>query len=96
MDKIYSTGPIQNLLIQMSHLEQFRDANRNLYESLTDREVEVLKYVALGMQNQTIAEELEISRNTIQNHRAQLRSKLNIKNQTDFVKYAMAYNLIQL
>lgn len=81
---------------QMSNLQLFRDEKKELFETLTDREVEVLAHIASGMKNPVIAKELEISRATVQNHRANIRDKLNVKNQVDFVKYAMAFDLVKL
>lgn len=96
MDKMYSTGPIQNLMKLMSKLHHFKEQNATLFDTLTEREVELLVLIAEGMDNPGIAKKLNITRATVQNHRSHLRSKLGIKNQTDYIKYAVAYDLIQL
>lgn len=96
IDNLYSTGPIEYLVQYMSELEQLRKKSAEQFSTLTNREVEILTMIAMGLKNPGIAKELEISRVTVQNHRAQLRCKLNIENQADFVKYALAYDLIQL
>lgn len=95
METFYATGPIENLLKQVSGLKQFRKKHVRFFESLTGREVEVLTLIASGLKNPAIAKKLEISRTTVQNHRANIRDKLNIENQTDYMKYALAYDLIE-
>lgn len=96
MEKLYPTGPIENLLKQMVGLQRFKEKKSDRFEELTEREVEILSLVADGMKNPAIAKKLGISRTTVQNHRAQLRDKLNIQSQSDYTKFAMAYDLIQL
>lgn len=96
MDKMYPTGPVQNLMKQMSRLQHFKEQNATLFDTLTEREIEILGLIAEGMDNPAIAEKLNIRRVTVQNHRSHLRSKLNINNQTEFIRYAVAYDLIQL
>lgn len=95
MEKRYPTGPISDFIRQMNDLQRLRKKSMDRFETLTDREIEVLALVASGMKNPAIAEELGISRVTVQNHRASLRDKLNVSDQTEYVKYALAYNLIQ-
>lgn len=96
MEKLYPTGPVTYLVKQMSSLQHFHDKKMDRFETLTEREVEVLALIALGMKNPAIGDELEISRTTVQNHRSNIREKLNIKNPVGYVKYALAYDLVQL
>lgn len=96
MDRQYPTGPIKNLIKQMRSLERFRDMEKERFTELTDREIEILTLVSRGFNNPEIARKLDISRATVQNHRAQVRDKLNIESQVDYIKYAMAYDMIQL
>ena len=58
-------------------------------EQLTQRETEVLRLIAQGRSNKEIADLLFISFRTVQNHRANIMSKLDIKNTADLVKYAI-------
>lgn len=95
MDREYPTGPIDNFLSQMSDLDLFRHRRKKYFETLTDREKEVLTLIAKGMTNPKISTKLKIARSTVQNHRAHIRDKLNINHQTDFIKYSLAYGLIE-
>lgn len=91
---LYPTGPIRQFIEQLSRLQKLKKQKRRGFKELTGREIEVLTLIARGMKNPAIAEELGISRSTVQNHRAQVRDKLNLKSQTDYIKYAMAFGLI--
>jgi len=58
-------------------------------DSLTIREREVLKLIAEGKSSKEIAQALFISVFTVNNHRASIMEKLNLKKATDLVKYAI-------
>jgi DNA-binding NarL/FixJ family response regulator len=57
-------------------------------EGLSVREKEILKLVAEGKSSPEIADLLCISVRTVQNHRANIMRKLNIRNMTDLLRYA--------
>ena len=59
-------------------------------DPLTDRERQVLKLIAEGHTDRRIGELLFISLRTVQRHRSNIRSKLNLKHTADLVKYAIA------
>jgi DNA-binding NarL/FixJ family response regulator len=61
---------------------------RTSSEDLSIREKEILKLVAEGKTSPEIADLLCISVRTVQNHRANIMRKLNIKNTTDLLRYA--------
>ncbi len=58
-------------------------------DPLTIREREVLKLIAEGKSSKEIAHALFISVFTVNNHRASIMEKLNLKTATDLVKYAI-------
>ena len=58
-------------------------------EPLTTREREVLKFIAEGCSNKEIADLLFISVRTVENHRANIMRKLNIKSTASLIKYAI-------
>ncbi len=95
LDTIYPTGPIEKFIHQVTALQQFRKKHERRFEELTEREKEILSLIADGMNNPSIADKLDISRATVQNHRARVRDKLNINSQTGYIKYALAYDLIE-
>ena len=62
---------------------------------LTDREIEVLKLVARGMNNRDIAKELFISENTVKNHVRNILEKLQIHSRMEAVMIAVRQKLIE-
>ena len=64
------------------------------YESLTERESEVLTYAAKGHTNKMIAHELGISSRTVQGHLANIYSKLRVSSRTEAVMKAVSLNWI--
>jgi DNA-binding NarL/FixJ family response regulator len=66
------------------------------YGSLTRREQQVLRLLAEGQTVSDIAAALFISRKTVENHRANICGKLNLKNLAELVHYAARLGLIEL
>lgn len=62
---------------------------------LSERELEVLRLVALGHTNAEIAAELYVSVRTVETHRAHLQQKLGIKTRADLVRYAREIGLLE-
>jgi len=65
-------------------------------EPLTAREREILKLIADGHTNQAIAEQLGLSRKTVDSHRANAMRKLDLHDVTEVVKYALRTGMITL
>lgn len=63
--------------------------------ALTEREQEVLAYLAEGSSNSEIAEALTISPKTVARHRENIMAKLNLHSRTELVKYAIRKGIIQ-
>ena len=61
---------------------------------LTPRELEILKLVAEGYTNQEIADQLTLSIKTVQAHRANVMEKLDLRDITHLVRFAVRYGLI--
>ena len=64
-------------------------------DGLTDREVEVLRLIALGHTNNEIAEQLFLSVRTIESHRAHIQQKLSLTTRADLVRYALEHGLVE-
>ena len=63
---------------------------------LTDREMEVLRLVAKGMNNREIAKELFISENTVKNHVRNILEKLQLHSRMEAVVYAVRERLLEI
>jgi two-component system response regulator NreC len=64
-------------------------------EELTPRETEVLRLVAQGYTSQQVAEQLSISVNTVETHRAHIMEKLGLRGRAQLVRYAIARGLLR-
>ena len=66
------------------------------YESLTDREKQVLKLVAEGKSNKEVAEVLGIGVKTAMSHREHVMEKLGVHNRTELVRFAIKRGVIRV
>ena len=73
-----------------------KESNRSLsaWETLSQREREVLKLIAEGYKNKEIAEDLCISLKTVEKHRANLMKKLDLHNAAALTVYAVEKGLV--
>ena len=65
-------------------------------ESLTRRELQVLKELAVGKFNRDIAKEMEISERTVKNHISSIFKKLDVTDRTQAAVFAIRNNLISI
>jgi two-component system response regulator NreC len=63
-------------------------------DGLSEREVEVLRMIALGHTNAEIAERLYLSVRTVETHRAHIQQKLRLGSRSELVRYALEHDLI--
>ena len=63
---------------------------------LTDREMEVLRLVAKGLNNRDIAKQLFISENTVKNHVRNILEKLQLHSRMEAVVYAVREKLLEI
>jgi len=66
----------------------------SLLDSLSTRELQVLRGLALGSTNKEIAETYEISVKTVDTYRLRLLKKLHLRNNADLSRFAMQHNLL--
>lgn len=62
-------------------------------EALTPRELEVLRLIAQGQRNRTIAERLVISEKTVQNHVSSIFAKLGVDDRSQAIVWAMQHGV---
>ncbi len=61
---------------------------------LSDRELEVLRMMALGLTNAEIGERLYVSVRTVETHRSHIHQKLNVRNRAELVRRAKEAGLL--
>ncbi len=67
----------------------------NNFNSLTEREKDVLLLVTQGESNKSIADKLSVSQITVKSHMNSIFKKINVKNRTQAVLLAMQMNLVE-
>ncbi len=63
---------------------------------LSDRELQVIELVAAGLTNQDIAEKLEISKRTVDNHISNILTKTETENRVALVRWALQWGKVCL
>lgn len=86
---MYIHPAITRLLVK--DLSPTIDSHRGTLETLTSRELEVMRYIIRGYTNRQIAETLFISVRTVEGHRASLFGKLGLKNRVELVEFVEKY-----
>ena len=64
-------------------------------DDLTEREVEILRLIALGHTNAEIAEQLFLSVRTVESHRARIQQKTSLNTRAELVRYAFDHDLVE-
>jgi Response regulator containing a CheY-like receiver domain and an HTH DNA-binding domain len=95
---VYEGGKFfsQELLYNVVKNIKTTQSNQEVVENLSEREIEVLKQICIGLSNQEISEILHISKRTVDKHRANLLDKTNSKNTAHLVMYAIKNKLIDI
>ena len=79
-------------------LEEFQDSDKQKLseEPLTQRELEILRLIAQGLENKEIAEQLVISEATVRTHVSNILGKLHLASRTQAALYALREGLASL
>ncbi|HQV78806.1 MAG TPA: response regulator transcription factor [Chitinophagales bacterium] len=95
-DKPYLDNDTQEKLISsISNADEEDDKNYDeLAAQITQRELEILQLIALGLTSQDIATKLFISKNTVETHRKNMLAKLNVNNTAALLKIAYKKGLV--
>jgi two-component system response regulator NreC len=91
--QVYLYPSLAKLLVR-DFLEGGRASLEQAASDLTDREQEVLTYLAEGANNSEIAASLVISPKTVARHRENIMRKLNLHSRAELVRYAIRKGII--
>lgn len=92
--KTFFSSDIAHMLLEdyMRRLRQ--EGLQDSYELLTEREREVLQFLAEGKSNKEVAQKLNLSLHTVETHRTNFMQKLGLHNTAEIVIYAMRKKII--
>jgi DNA-binding NarL/FixJ family response regulator len=90
---VYYSAEVTETIMQGLQRKEAQATNYQI-GSLTEREKEVLILIAEERTSLEIAEELHISKHTVETHRKNLISKLQVRNVSGLVKYAVQQGLV--
>ncbi|WP_396232326.1 response regulator [Fredinandcohnia sp. QZ13] len=87
--------PSATKVLMSGYLDRVKNGdNADSFAILSEREKEVLEWIAKGYSNKEIAEHLVISVKTVESHKSNLMEKLGLKTRPELVKYAMKKGLL--
>ena len=89
----FLSPPVTEIALN-AYIEQSKAGAFDPHDTLTPRQREVLQMAAEGKTNGGIAERLNISPRTVENHRAGIMKKLRLQNHTELIRHAMRHGLI--
>lgn len=75
--------------------DDWNNAHPATIQNLTEREIEVLKLIAMEFSSPEIADKLFISLSTVETHRRNLFHKLNVKSAIGLTKYALKHGMVE-
>lgn len=88
----FSSELLQNLVNSLRTSSKTREPQ----SELSDREIEILILICQGFSNQEIADQLFISKRTVDKHRANILEKSECKNTAQLVMYAIKSKLVEI
>ncbi|MEZ5325825.1 MAG: response regulator transcription factor [Verrucomicrobiales bacterium] len=89
---IYLNPLVTTTLIRSGAPTSSGEAGRPIAEVLTDRELEIFRQIGEGLASREIANGLSISNRTVDAHKANIRSKLNLRSMAELNKLAALWN----
>lgn len=90
----HNFGAMVDKVRQVIEVDDFKLKHFGRFQRLTSREREILRLLSSGYNNLQIAEQLHISRQTVETHRKKLKAKLDIGSFRDLMRYALAFDLV--
>ena len=93
---LISPAMASKLLTEFATLVKRDDRQQVPAPRLTDRELEVLRLVARGLNNKDVAKQLFISENTVKNHVRNILEKLQLHSRMEAVVYAVREKLFEI
>jgi DNA-binding CsgD family transcriptional regulator len=85
---------ISNKAQRLLEENNFLRHNHKVFDTLTKREREILRLIAMGLSSAEIASKLHLSEATVNTHRKNVKNKLNARSNYDITRFAQAFDLV--
>jgi two-component system response regulator NreC len=89
----YLSPPLSDVIID-AYVNKSRETTLDIYDTLTNREREVLHLAAEGRTNADIASRLGISPRTVEIHRTNMMRKLGLHSEHELIRYALRRGIL--
>jgi DNA-binding NarL/FixJ family response regulator len=95
---MYFTPHVSNLILKNVVKTARQDTGKSASKenSLSGREIEILKLFAEGFSNQEIADKLFISSRTVESHKNHIMQKLDLKSPVEMVRFAIKNKIVEI
>ncbi|MCH8147782.1 MAG: response regulator transcription factor [Planctomycetes bacterium] len=91
----YFSPEVQSRIVVDSHGTRLMEPNRSRASTLSNRELEVLRYLANGMSKKEVAQTMHISVKTVERHCCNLMEKLDIHDRVELTRFAIREGFAQ-
>jgi DNA-binding NarL/FixJ family response regulator len=91
--RTYFSADVQSRIVVDSRGARLSEVSKSRHNTLTPRELEVLRYIATGMAKKEIAQTMHLSVKTVDNHSTNLMGKLDIHDRVELARYAIREGL---
>ncbi len=89
----YLSPPLSDVIID-AYVNKSRETTLDIYDTLTNREREVLQLASEGRTNADIAQRLGISPRTVEIHRTNMMRKLGLHSEHELIRYALRRGIL--
>ena len=93
----YYSSPVASIILS-GYMQQLKKGDRHgraeRQSKLSNKEKEILQFLVDGMSSREIAEKLQLSVRTVDNHRANMMRRLQVRNAAELVRMAVEDKLI--
>ena len=92
---VYFSDEIRGRIVEKEGSYSLAEGAKMRSQTLTDREIEVLRYLARGLTKKEIASLMHLSPKTIESHSARVMDKLDIHDRVELARYAIREGLTE-